>query len=993
MPEGARIVMLCRPERTHLLDPPPSARRVTLQPFTLSETKRHLCHAYPDATDNDAREFHHRSSHNPRVQANALALARGGGVAEVLRALGPNPQSVDDAIAAQLQLAVNEALDPFGRVERQKLQALCAALAMLRPLIPIDVLADVSDLSADAIRSFAVDFGGGRPIMVVGDAVQFRDEPVEDWFRKTYSADRAQLGPFIDKLKPLARTSAYVAAALPPMLLEAGRLDELIEMALSSSHLPSGNALQRRDVELQRLQFALRASLRAQRYVDAAKLALRAGGEAAGDSRHLDLIQNNTDIAGLLLDAGTVQDLVSRRGFKGKWLGARHTYEAGLLAQNHELLADARSRIRLAQDWLRSYLGLSAEERREQSLTIEEVSQLAFAILRVAGPAACVTEATRWRHEGPYWVMRWIASRLIDAGEFDLLSRVEAAIAAAGALLPGLAVIDELAQVAHTPAKVLVRAMLRRAPRRRPLGTRGYRGGQDEAFGVSSMTNLLAAAANQSVGRREALLSRLQAQLPAEPSRGWANPWSGERTSLLGAYALRDALGGRASALSDLADPALREELTKKGSSYRSDDARSFVSRVAPVWPFAQLHAQWCIASPPSPEEARRALATAWDASGSSDNASPHERSRIEGEVATFWLQLLALAPPDAQARASFLEWLERPDRRVSAWSELARIAARTPHLQDLAHDFCRRGLRHENDATDHVSNKISTYVSVSRAILALDRMEASAYLERAIEVASRIGDEAYDRWDSILQLGDRASEIRLDRPELAYRFGRSGEVIRGYLDKHFDWTATLRVLGRLSPAGGLAVVSRWRDRRVGWFNELLPDMLEPLVNDGVIDPREAAAFVGFAFPWTYEVLLEPALTAARSGNERAEIAAGFARYLELRPISAKQWGKLEATASRYGGLGARFSQRREVAEREEALFPCKDHGSPPFQDEEPWTSERWNALFGTDDLEDVSGFAAVLTRRGPCLRLREGEEAFWTQWSQRRPASLSPGR
>src|SRR5260370_39557794 len=88
---------------------------------------------------------------------------------------------------------------------------------MLRPLIPIDVLAEVSDLSADAIRSFAVDFGGGRPIMVVGDAVQFRDEPVEDWFRKTYSADGAQLGPFIDKLKPLAGASAYFGAPLPPV--------------------------------------------------------------------------------------------------------------------------------------------------------------------------------------------------------------------------------------------------------------------------------------------------------------------------------------------------------------------------------------------------------------------------------------------------------------------------------------------------------------------------------------------------------------------------------------------------------------------------------------------------------------------------------------------------------------------------------------------------------------------------------------------------------
>src|SRR5258707_10561847 len=45
------------------------------------------------------------------------------------------------------------------------------------------------------------------------------------------------------------------------------------------------------------------------------------------------------------------------------------------------------------------------------------------------------------------------------------------------------------------------------------------------------------------------------------------------------------------------------------------------------------------------------------------------------------------------------------------------------------------RGLRHENDATDDVSNKISTYVSVSRAILALDRMRSE---EHTSELQSR---------------------------------------------------------------------------------------------------------------------------------------------------------------------------------------------------------------------------------------------------------------
>src|SRR5260370_2242095 len=156
-------------------------------------------------------------------------------------------------------------------------------------------------------------------------------------------------------------------------------------------------------------------------------------------------------------------------------------------------------------------------------------------------------------------------------------------------------------------------------------------------------------------------------------------------------------------------------------------------------------------------------------------------------------------------------------------------------------------------------------------------------------------------------------------------------------MGKRWELTGALGGLGRLWPAGGIAVGSRWRDRRVGWFNELLPDMLEPLVNDGVIDPREAAAFIGFAFPWTHEVLLEPPLTAARSCNVRAEIAAGFAKYLELRPASAKQWGKLEAIASSYRELGARFSHRRKLADRADALFPRNAPPSSPLEDHQPF--------------------------------------------------------
>ena len=162
------------------------------------------------------------------------------------------------------------------------------------------VLASVSGVEVAAVRSFASDLG--RPLLVLEDAIQFRDEPVETWFREHFRPSDEQLSEFIERLQPLASESAYVASTLPQLMLEAGQLSELIDLALSSSLLPN-NLIERRDVELQRLQFALKASLRAKRFADAAKLALKAAQKTAGDTRQQTLLRENTDLAATFFGA------------------------------------------------------------------------------------------------------------------------------------------------------------------------------------------------------------------------------------------------------------------------------------------------------------------------------------------------------------------------------------------------------------------------------------------------------------------------------------------------------------------------------------------------------------------------------------------------------------------------------------------------------------------------------------------------------------------
>ena len=267
LPDGVRLVVLCRSHRQDILDPPPQALRLELKPFSRTETAAHIHQTFPNASEHDVNEFHRLSSQNPRLQS--LALSRNLPLTETLRLLGPDPTTIESAIGSLLKVAVVELRDSVGTVEKEQIDKMCSGLAVLRPLIPIPILSKISGVSEEAIQSFALDLG--RPLLLADDTIQFLDEPVETWFREQFKPPLNEMAKFIRDLTPLAAKSAYVASTLPQLMLEAGQFSELVALALTSAALPETSPLEKHDVELQRLRFALKASLRLKRYRDAAK--------------------------------------------------------------------------------------------------------------------------------------------------------------------------------------------------------------------------------------------------------------------------------------------------------------------------------------------------------------------------------------------------------------------------------------------------------------------------------------------------------------------------------------------------------------------------------------------------------------------------------------------------------------------------------------------------------------------------------------------------
>lgn len=249
LPDGCRLVMLCRTERIDLLQPPSTVQKIELQPFNLAETTLHLQRSYPASTRDHAREFHRLTGGNPRVQAYAL-VSTSARVEEMLSDIGPTASTLDEQIGAQLRTAISRLMDLNPQIVAEQIDRICVGLATLPPYIPLEVLAKAAAVEIAAIQSFVSDLG--RPLWVTDDAVQFRDEPTESWFRKTYGATPEQIESYIAILEPLTASSTYASKALPQLMHRGGQHVRLMALALSDELLPANNPVDSRNIRVYR---------------------------------------------------------------------------------------------------------------------------------------------------------------------------------------------------------------------------------------------------------------------------------------------------------------------------------------------------------------------------------------------------------------------------------------------------------------------------------------------------------------------------------------------------------------------------------------------------------------------------------------------------------------------------------------------------------------------------------------------------------------------
>lgn len=382
-----------------------------------------------------------------------------------------------------------------------------------------------------------------------------------------------------------------------------------------------------------------------------------------------------------------------------------------------------------------------------------------------------------------------------------------------------------------------------------------------------------------------------------------------------------------------------------------------------PGWPFQPRS---LAAAPPADLEDAIQRAIKETASAEAESRRYRQGQSARQAIAIEWLHILQRVGAKAPLQDMFRAWLAQ--QRDALWPDtivsLCRSAARSEGFATLALDLAVDVYSVLQSSREDAKSRADSYVRLARAVLTVSRPEARVYFDRAVAIANRIGDENLDRWTAILHLANAAGVREVPRARTAYRLSRVAELTYEYVDrdKHFSWDDTVEALTNLCASSAIAILSRWRDRRFGDSERLLPIVIYRLIEQGRIPVATPIVLGGLMADWERLADLQRALSAESRPAARSLVAMIAYRYMLMQSSTQEELGKLKELGDAYvldfpdlDRLLAIERIRRSKEEHTAApppSFPQKERRSPD-----------WNAIFEGVDLTDTAALHAAYSK------------------------------
>jgi len=624
------------------------------------------------------------------------------------------------------------------------------------------------------------------------------------------------------------------------MYLQAGQYEKLITIALSDDLLPHDNPIDARNIRVYRLQFAFRSALKADRVSDAVKLAMRAGEEVAGDERQNGLLRANLDLLIHVQSREKVREIAFKRILSSSWTGSENIYSAALLSGFPEYQGEARGYLRASLNWLSIYFEGSKngdEQDHEELLQDGDVLQIALAKLRLDGAKACTSFLNHLNpKEAVFRIVGDLARNLIGQGYFDVLEQLLKLWK--NNVHCVIAITAELFQIGHVPQTGLISACLSKLTN--PKARIRIPDNINRPMRAELLT-FLECCIYRNLSQADVLFV-LGHYFPVRAERMVTDDHSSTaRTLFMRSLAIRCFLKGIES---PSMDEIMGDEVKKEKSSYEQNQKKTdFIQIIEGLLPWYMLKVQVLASAgqlilediEKADTKSKKALSGRYKGY----DALPHEIAQLKLDLLIFARQLTT-----SQIEEFFSAHLQQSKSlKLGDWLLAVSASYRLTHLQPLSGGLERYAYELIKKLGDKGPEELAErYINLARAVLVNSKQDASVYFDDAIGIVSKFGEELRCRWEAIVGLATRSCEGKSENwDELSYRFIRVAEVVgEQKREKHWSRGEAVQLAARLSTTGGIAAVSRWRDRDVGRFEWMQADLIMELARQ---QPQQALLF------------------------------------------------------------------------------------------------------------------------------------------------------
>lgn len=872
LPDGCCLVMLCRTERVHLLEPSDEIAKGELLPFSENEVELYL-------EKNRIKEFNKReilelfrlTGGNPRVIANAIAF--GKSKEKILEYLGPKGTSVNQQIEFQLKKALDGIKSLLSEEYRQQINSICFGVSVLPPFIPISVLAQVAGVDESTIKSFISDMG--RTFWLTDEKViQFRDEPVETWFRDNFAPEKEMLKIFTDRIKDQASKSLYVAEILPVLYLRAECLDEVVALAFSEEEIPAKDKFDSRNVKMLRYRYAFRGAIKAGKYKDTVKIALLAARETAGNQKLNELLKKNIDLIPLFSEKNAVQELAFSRSLKGQWQGSDNVYISSLLSGYPECEGEVRTYLRASERWMR--LCLEEQNRKDNRgfrprLGNDEISELGYAAYNYKGIECVAHFFGIWSPKRvTFEIVSSFISRLVDQGKFSDIDKFTSQVSDDVYCL--MAVCNELDKIGKKASRDnIVKCW-----------NKGIQYLQNEKFeydrGDRKILEGVISFIEQSIGSidDDFIKDIIKKVLPVKAGYDFGRAEYSETKSIfLRGYAIKKHLGFN---------------LDEEDWIPNKDDEETAIEIFNLLFPLYDIRLKLFLGMKnveiiTSCREARR---NKW-------LEIRQHQGNLLNDIAIVYTKIIMVG---SNLSDDIIRELlrERQDIKLYVEDEIIflRGIIRNENLnfiwEEIEQEISER-LNKVAQSKENTNELSEWYFLMARALLAGDVEEAHAYYNLGIESVGNFSEEIVSASKQITEICEKCAEVYHQESELASQFAEYIENVYSVMHGDWDYKKAIQACIRISPADSLAAISRFRDMDENWTEYFFENAAEELISTGYLLPAEGWALSAFMPDERIKRFSQKCSEQEEDHEKAMEIRESGEKYYKMMVLPEKQDG------------------------------------------------------------------------------------------------------